>query len=124
MPAKVTYEEIRRTIWNQRHEQFESFILDGKKNVPYKLSNFEKDMRVSELVVDPSTQKRKWQTIIDNGLVIPKSGDEPDRIRLIRFSDLMSTNMRDILMVNEREIERDTHTIAHGRACAREGASE
>lgn len=129
MSAKITYEELRRTIWMQRQYLIESFINDGKTSIPYRFSNFEKDMNMSELVVDPSTQKRKWKALVDRGFISKvRFGDTvTDGIDVSVFKDLMNTTVRKQYVAllhtvtpsleRDREIERDTHTIARGSAC-------
>ncbi|MBE6524444.1 MAG: hypothetical protein E7Z65_06205 [Thermoplasmata archaeon] len=136
MPAKITYEELRRTIWEQRQEIIECFIREGKTDIPYRFSNFEKDMNVSELVVDRSTQKRKWNVLVDRGLISKKivGGSVVDCIDFAWFRDLMSSSVRSQYnalvrtvtpcLERDREIERDTHTVAQGRARALEEGAQ
>ena len=127
MPTKITYEEIRRTIWKQRQEIIESYITEGRSFLPYKFTNFQKDMDLSELTVDKQIQKGKWKSLCDRGFITRQTinDQELDGIDLKWFSDLMSSSVRKqyeyVISLRDREIERDTHTFAQGRAHAHAG---
>lgn len=127
MPTKIGYESLRRTIWSQRQEIIESYVAEGRTFLPYKFSNFQKDMDLSELTVDKVIQGRKWKALCERGFISRQrvNDQELDGIDLKWFADLMSSSVRKqyeyVISLRDREIERDTHTFAQGRAHAHAG---
>lgn len=120
MGAKVTQAEVLAQIAKTRARDIRSALRRGEVMVDYSYSDFKKDMRGSDLLVDRTTIRDKWSMLVDNSVVIEhgrwtKRRDNVSAyLSIYRLEDRLDTECRAMLesnMANRRSTcgERDTH---------------